>query len=306
MQFWQVWQFFEPHNLATPDVFALGVFAIVGLCVGSLLNVVIYRTPLILQRQWRLGSLQFLQSQPDVPADALAPVAACITQDMPLSLWRPSSQCPQCHTPIAWRHKLPIISWLWLKGRCASCRRRIGLRYPLIELLTAVLSVLVIYQLGVSLAGLCGLVFLWLLIALVGIDFETQYLPDNLTYPLAILGLMVNSHSVFVSPSLSIWGLILGYLSLWVVVKVFYLFTRKQGMGQGDFKLLAALGAWLGPFMLPFVILLSSVLGTIMGLILLKKRRESQPFAFGPYLALAGLVALLYGEALMHWYLGRY
>ena len=193
-----------------------------------------------------------------------------------------------------------------LRGRCSDCKAAIGLRYPIIELVTALLSGLVIYHFGVTEAGLSALVLVWTLIALTGIDFDTQLLPDRLTFPLAGLGLAVNSQSWFVSPTESIWGLLLGFLSLWVVVKVFYLITKKHGMGQGDFKLLAVLGAWLGPLMLPLIILLSSLLGSVVGIILMKKQGESKPFAFGPYIAIAGIIALLYGSDIVSWYLGMY
>ena len=193
-----------------------------------------------------------------------------------------------------------------MRGRCSHCKTSISLRYPSVELLTALLSGLVIYHFGVSAVGLSALILVWTLIALTGIDFDTQLLPDRFTFPLAGLGLAVNSQGWFVTPTQSIWGLLLGFLSLWIVVKVFYLITKKQGMGQGDFKLLAVLGAWLGPLMLPFIILLSSLLGSVVGIALLKKHGESKPFAFGPYIAIAGIIALLYGNDITSWYLNMY
>jgi len=165
---------------------------------------------------------------------------------------------------------------------------------------------LVIYHFGVTWSGASALVLVLGLIALTGIDFDTQLLPDKITFPLGGLGLLVNAKHLFVSPTDAIWGLLFGFLWLWVVVKVFYLITKKQGMGQGDFKLLAVLGAWLGPLMLPLIILLSSFLGAIVGVILLKKEGASRPFAFGPYIAIAGIIALLYGTDIMSWYLGMY
>ena len=297
----QVWQFIETlqHNLPTALIF----FGVIGLCIGSFLNVLIYRTPKIMMQQWRVGSVQLLQSQPDINPDLLDPVAQIVVQDSLLSLSSPASHCPNCNQPLRWYHNIPLLSWIALGGKCSGCGQKIHWRYPLVEISTALVSMLVIYRLGVSAQGLFALLLVWTLIALAGIDFISQYLPDKLTFPLMALGLAINSYSVFVAPSEAIWGMLLGYLSLWTVVKIFYIFTKKQGMGEGDFKLLAALGAWLGPLLLPFIILLSSLLGSIIGIILMRKRAKSRPFAFGPYLAIAGIVALLYGDSLMQWYL---
>ena len=285
---------------------ALIAFTLLGLCVGSFLNVVIHRMPLMMHYEWRQECSMFLAQQPDMPkaqADALSVIVA---QDTPITLSIPASRCPHCAHKIKWYENIPLISWLVLRGRCSACKASIGLRYPIVELITALLSGLVIYHFGVNAAGLSALVLVWTLIALTGIDFDTQLLPDSLTFPLAGLGLAVNSQSWFVSPTQSIWGLLLGFLSLWIVVKVFYLITKKQGMGQGDFKLLAVLGAWLGALMLPFIILLSSVLGSVVGIVLMKKYGESKPFAFGPYIAIAGIIALLYGNDIISWYLNMY
>ena len=285
---------------------ALVVFALLGLCVGSFLNVVIYRMPLMMHYEWRQECSSFLAQQPDMPKVQADTLSAVVAKDVPITLSLPASRCPHCAHKIKWFENIPLISWLVLRGRCSECKASIGLRYPIVELTTALLSGLVIYHFGVSAAGLSALILVWTLIALTGIDFDTQLLPDRLTFPLAGLGLAVNSQSWFVSPTQSIWGLLLGFLSLWIVVKVFYLITKKQGMGQGDFKLLAVLGAWLGPLMLPFIILLSSVLGSIVGILLIKKYGESKPFAFGPYIAIAGIIALLYGNDIISWYLNMY
>lgn len=279
---------------------------ILGLCIGSFLNVVIHRTPLMMMHGWRQECSQFMTEQADMPREHTLPITNIVAKDQPITLSRPASRCPRCAHKIRWYENIPLISWLMLRGRCSSCKASIGIRYPLVELVTALLSVLVIYKFGVNATGLSALVLVWTLVALTGIDFDTQLLPDRLTFPLAGLGLAVNSQSWFVSPIQSIWGLLLGFLSLWIVVKVFYLITKKHGMGQGDFKLLAVLGAWLGPMMLPLIILLSSLLGSIVGLILMKKQGESKPFAFGPYIAIAGIVALLYGSDIVSWYLGMY
>ena len=285
---------------------ALVVFGLLGLCVGSFLNVVIHRTPLMMVAAWRQECSQFMAEQADMPPEHTQPLANIVAADPSITLSTPASRCPHCAHKIKWYENIPLISWLILRGRCSDCKAAIGLRYPIVELVSALLSMLVIYQFGVSAVGLSALILVWTLVALTGIDFDTQLLPDRLTFPLAGLGLAVNSQGWFVSPTQSIWGLLLGFLSLWVVVKIFYLITKKHGMGQGDFKLLAVLGAWLGPTMLPLIILLSSLLGSIVGIILMKKQGESRPFAFGPYIAIAGIIALLYGPDIVNWYLGMY
>lgn len=285
---------------------ALVVFGLLGLCVGSFLNVVIHRIPLMMYHSWRQECSEFMAQQPDISAEQSISLTQAVANDTPITLSRPASRCPHCAHKIKWYENIPLVSWLVLRGRCSDCKASIGLRYPIVELITALLSMLVVYHFGVTAPGLSALVLVWTLIALTGIDFDTQLLPDRLTFPLAGLGLAVNSQGWFVSPTQSIWGLLLGFLSLWIVVKVFYLITKKHGMGQGDFKLLAVLGAWLGPMMLPLIILLSSLLGSIVGIILMKKQGESKPFAFGPYIAIAGIIALLYGADIVNWYLGMY
>lgn len=285
---------------------ALVVFGLLGLCVGSFLNVVIHRVPLMMYHAWRQECSEFMAQQADINPEQTDLLTQTVAKDTPITLSRPASRCPHCAHKIKWYENIPLVSWLVLRGRCSDCKAAIGVRYPIVELITALLSALVIYHFGVNAPGLSALVLVWTLIALTGIDFDTQLLPDRLTFPLAGLGLAVNSQSWFVSPTESIWGLLLGFLSLWIVVKVFYLITKKQGMGQGDFKLLAVLGAWLGPVMLPLIILLSSLLGSIVGIILIKKQGESKPFAFGPYIAIAGIIALLYGTDIVNWYLNMY
>ncbi len=285
---------------------ALVFFGILGLCVGSFLNVVIHRMPLMMISSWRQECSQFMNQQADLPPEHTTPLIDIVAHDVPITLSSPSSRCPHCAHKIKWYENIPLVSWLALRGRCSSCKAAIGVRYPIVEVATALLSILVIYHFGVTALGLSALVLVWTLIALTGIDFDTQLLPDRLTFPLAGLGLAVNSQSWFVSPTESIWGLLIGFLSLWIVVKLFYLLTKKHGMGQGDFKLLAVLGAWLGPMMLPLIILLSSLLGSIVGIILMRRQGESRPFAFGPYIAIAGIVALLYGSNIVSWYLNMY
>lgn len=287
---------------------ALALFftGLLGLCVGSFLNVVIHRLPLMMLQAWRQEASWLLSIQADIDPQLSEPIVRQVAKDTPLTLSRPRSHCPHCAHAIPWYENVPLFSWILLRGQCSSCQHPITVRYPLVELLTALLSMTVIYQFGVSLQAGAALVLVWSLIALAGIDFDTQLLPDQLTFPIAGLGLAVNAQSYFVSPTEAIWGLLIGFLSLWVVVKIYYLFSKKQGMGQGDFKLLAMLGAWLGWMMLPLIILLSSLLGSVIGLILLKRHGESKPFAFGPYIAISGIVALLFGNDLMQWYLNMY
>lgn len=269
------------------------VMSLLGLCIGSFLNVVIHRTPLMMQQQWQNECQMLLH--PETVTEPSTPV----------TLSHPASSCPHCHHQIRWVENIPVISWLLLRGKCSQCHHAISYRYPLVEIITAILSVLVVVKFGITWQALAALMLTWTLIALTGIDFDTQLLPDRFTLPLAGLGLFVNAFSLFVSPTAAIFGYVIGFLCLWVVYQLFLLITGKHGMGHGDFKLLAALGAWLGPMVLPLIILLSALVGSIVGVILLKRAGESKPFAFGPYIAIAGLLALLYGEPIMAWYLGN-
>ncbi|KAA8733701.1 prepilin peptidase [Acinetobacter qingfengensis] len=268
------------------------VVALLSLCVGSFINVVIYRLPKIMEREWQLECQSYLYpEQPPEPQPAYG-------------LSTPASACPNCQHKIRWYENIPVISWLVLKGKCRGCHQPISIRYPLVEIVTMLGSLIVAWHFGASIQGIFAILFTWVLIALTGIDFDTQLLPDRLTFPLAGLGLAVNSYAVFVSPTQAIWGCLIGFLCLWVVYILFKIITGKEGMGYGDFKLLAALGAWMGPLQLPLIILLSSLVGAIIGIILLKITKENRPFAFGPYLAIAGWIALIWGEKIMHIYLG--
>lgn len=283
---------------------AVIVFALLGLCVGSFLNVVIYRTPVMMHREWRKETAEFWQHEPDLAETHKTALVETVSQDTPISLSFPPSRCPKCNHQIRWYENIPVISWLALRGKCSECKNPISARYPLVEVITAVLSVLVILSFGVTWQGISALLLTWMLVGLTGIDFDTQLLPDRFTLPLAGLGLFVNAFGLFVSPVQAIMGYVIGFLCLWVVYKLFLIITGKHGMGHGDFKLLAALGAWLGPMMLPLIILFSAFIGSIVGLILMKRAGESKPFAFGPYIAIAGVVALLFGQEIMSWYLG--
>lgn len=276
----------------TPWLLTL-VIAVLGLCVGSFLNVVIYRLPKMMEQEWRYECSILLNGTETSPTEPA------------LTLSKPASSCPSCQHKIRWYENIPLISWVALRGKCSQCRRSIGIRYPVVELLTMLASIVVVLTFGPTFKMLAALILTWVLIALTGIDFDTQLLPDSLTLPLAGLGLLVNTQSLFVSPTQSIWGYVIGFLILWLVYIAFKLITGKEGMGYGDFKLLAALGAWLGPLMLPMIILLSSLVGAIIGIALLKIRKENQPFAFGPFLAIAGWIALIWGNELMILYLGQ-
>ena len=267
--------------------------AILGLCIGSFLNVVIYRTPKMMMQEWRSECQMLLH--PEQP----------VIDETKLSLSKPRSTCGHCGNPLRWYHNIPLLSWLLLKGKCGFCGNPISVRYPLIELLTAICSVMVAVKFGVTWMTIWGLILTWTLITLTFIDFDTQLLPDRYTLPLAALGLAINSYALFTTPTQAIWGYVIGFLCLWIVYYLFKLVTGKEGMGYGDFKLLAALGAWLGPMLLPLIILLSSLVGAIVGIILLKIRKENQPFAFGPYIAIAGWIAFMWGDAIMRIYLGH-
>jgi leader peptidase (prepilin peptidase)/N-methyltransferase len=275
--------------------------ALLGLIVGSFLNVVIYRLPLMMDREWRQQARQLLGQPSEVePSQTL------------INLISPRSHCPACQSPVAAWHNVPVLSYLLLKGRCAACGVTISPRYPLIELLTALLSAMLIWKFGPTLAGLSALVLCWALIAASAIDLDHQLLPDSITQPLLWLGLALGLSGLLAGtppfPDLqsAVLGAMTGYLSLWTVYKVFKWLTGKEGMGYGDFKLLAALGAWLGWQMLPLVIILSAVVGTVTGIAMIVVGRHARqaPIPFGPFLAAAGLCALLWGPGLVSAYLG--
>ena len=278
----------------TPWLFYTATLAL-GLCVGSFLNVVIYRLPAMLERDWRIQCHEYLELGDAHIADRL----------QRLSLAKPGSACPHCgHEIRAWEN-IPLLSYLFLKGKCSACNAAISLRYPAVELMTGILSVVVAVQFGVSLASLCALLLTWTLIALTLIDYDKQLLPDDLTLPLLWLGLFISFFEVFTDTQSSLIGAMLGYLILWSVFQVFKLVTGKEGMGFGDFKLLAALGAWLGWELLPQIILLSSVVGAVAGILMLITglTKKQQPIPFGPYLAIAGWIALLWGHDINRLYL---
>ncbi len=266
--------------------------AVLGLLVGSFLNVVILRLPERLAWAWRREAHEVL-GQADAEEDPRPP-----------GLVREPSHCPQCKHKLSPWDNIPVLGWLLLSGRCRYCKARISIQYPLVELLTGIASAIIVWHLGVTWAAAAGLVFTWMLVALSGIDFRTQLLPDPLTYPLLWLGLLLALVPLFVSPARAIAGAAIGYLALWSVYWVFKLTTGKEGMGYGDFKLLAVMGAWMGPFALLPVILLSSLIGALTGgtLIALKRHERSVPIPFGPFLAAAGWVWFVAGPLLWHTY----
>ena len=268
---------------------ALGVL---GLVVGSFLNVVIHRTPKILGRQWEQECAEFLGE--DLP------------ETQPYSLAFPGSHCPSCNAEIKPMQNIPVISYLFLRGRCANCSVSIPIRYPLIELLTAVIWILCGLAFGVSNALAAAMLLTAVLISLTAIDLDHQLLPDSLTLPLLWIGLLINIDATFVSLESAVLGAVFGYLCLWSVYWLFKIITGKEGMGYGDFKLLAALGAWFGLSALPTIVLLSSLVGAVIGIALIVMRRQDRetPMPFGPFLAGAGLIHLFYPDVLMSWIAG--
>lgn len=278
---------------------------VLGLLVGSFLNVVIYRLPLMLQRDWRQQCCEFLEIEDPQPAEEKNPL---LRTD--LSLAQPASHCPQCqHTIRAWEN-IPLISYALLAGKCASCKVKIPIRYPAVELATGLFSALVAVNFGATWLALALLLFVWALIALTMIDFDHQLLPDDITLPLLWLGLAVNTQDLGtgVTTQEAVLGAVVGYLSLWSFYWVFKLATGKDGMGYGDFKLLAALGAWMGWQALLPIIILSSLVGATFGIasILLMGRDRSAPMPFGPFLAGAGLIMMIWGNQIYSFYMTHF
>tara|TARA_R110002111_G_scaffold99170_6_gene153294 strand:+ start:14185 stop:15060 length:876 start_codon:yes stop_codon:yes gene_type:complete len=267
---------------------------LLGLIVGSFLNVVIYRLPIMLQKNWRTECLSFLEQ--DEPQQ---------TASEPFNLSQPRSRCPSCKQVITALENIPIISYIFLSGRCRHCRSPISIRYPLIELLSAALALIIAFKFGVSLQTGLAVIFTWVLICLTMIDIDTQLLPDSITLPLLWLALFASLFNVFVDPETAIIGALAGYLSLWCVFWLFKLITGKEGMGYGDFKLLAAIGALLGWQLLPLVIILSAFVGAVIGLsmIVFNGQSKHQAIPFGPYLSIAAFIALIWGEKINSSYL---
>ena len=280
-----------------PAVFVASV-ALSGLIVGSFLNVVIHRLPIMLEREWRRDCQQFLgqDTETSVPAE---------TESSWNLIW-PGSHCPHCAKTLAVHENIPVLSYLWLRGLCSACHAAISPRYPAVELLSALLSAVVAHRFGPEVQVMPALALTWSLLALSFIDAEHQLLPDVITLPMLWLGLLLSVFRVFTDSTASILGAVAGYLSLWLVYQLFKWLTGREGMGHGDFKLLALLGAWLGWAHLPQIILLSSLVGAVAGLTLiaLTRRDHRQPIPYGPYLAAAGWIALIWGDWINATYLG--
>lgn len=276
--------------------FFLAVVGFLGLMVGSFLNVVIHRLPIMLDRSWRRECRAFLELEAaEAPAE-------------PYNLIVPRSRCPHCGKPIAAYENIPVLSYLLLRGRCSGCGAGISPRYPVVEALTALLSLAVAWHFGPTVQTAAALGLTWTLIALSFIDLDRQLLPDAITLPVLWGGLFLSLFGVFADSASSILGAIFGYLSLWSVFHLFKLATGKEGMGYGDFKLLALLGAWLGWSKLPAIVLLSSLVGAVIGIgmIVLLRHDHRVPIPFGPYLAIAGWIALVWGDGINGAYLGLF
>lgn len=276
---------------SSPSLF-LGTILVVGLLVGSFLNVVIYRLPVMMEKNWKAECAEYF------------PDANIEVDQTPFNLVLPRSRCPQCNHLIGSLENIPLVSWLVQKGRCKHCACTIPARYPSVEMLTGLMSLLVAWVIPFGWPVFFALIFTWVLISLTFIDFDTMLLPDQLTLPLLWLGLLVNMSGMFIGLQDALLGAVFGYLSLWSVFWGFKLITGKEGMGYGDFKLLGALGAWFGWQSLPLLILLSSVAGAVIGIsaIILSGSKESRPMPFGPYLAVAGWIYLVYGAELNEFY----
>ncbi len=279
--------------LNTPILFTI-LAGIIGLLVGSFLNVVIYRLPIMMQRGWRKDCLEYLK---------ITPEEAQVEEAFNLVL--PLSRCPACNAPIKPYQNIPVISYVFLRGKCASCACPISMRYPVIEALTAITSIIVAWHFGYTVQAGFALLLTWSLIALTFIDIDHQLLPDSITQPLLWLGLILSLFNIFTDAHAGIIGAVAGYLALWAVFHLFKLATGKEGMGYGDFKLLALFGAWLGWQYLPIIIVLSSLVGAVVGLgmIIFVRHDHNVPIPFGPYLAAAGWLALLWGSDLNRLYL---
>jgi leader peptidase (prepilin peptidase) / N-methyltransferase len=271
--------------------FFYSIVFVLGLMVGSFLNVVIYRLPKMMQREWRSDCLEFLEQPSEAPPETF-------------NLVLPRSRCGNCGHQIAAWENIPIISYLFLRGKCSSCKSHISIQYPLVEFFTGIVSLWIALHFGVTLQTAFALLFSWTLIAASGIDIGHKLLPDTMTLPLMWLGILLGFFDIFVDLETSVIGAMAGYMSLWSVYIVFKVITGKEGMGHGDFKLLAMLGAWMGWKMLLVIVLTSSLVGAIVGLtmIALKKSSRATQIPFGPYLAAAGWISLLYGEQLNRFY----
>lgn len=312
--------------LQTNAVFFYGVVAFLGLFVGSFLNVVIYRLPVMMQNEWRDAMQEMAAQEASIASNAAtsdaiisdehdsnpthpnAGTEAGTDTNETFNLSVPRSRCPNCSNLITWWQNIPVLSYLMLAGKCHKCKTAISARYPTLELITMLLSLVVAWQLGPTLQCVLGIIITWFLVAMTMIDFDHQLLPDSLTLPLMWIGLLASLAPVFTDVQSAVIGAAAGYVILWLVFQLFKLITGKEGMGYGDFKLLAALGALLGWQQLPIIILLSSLVGAIVGitLIAITGRDKNIPIPFGPYLAAAGWLAMLWGEQISNAYMGLF
>ena len=283
----------------------VAVTFVFALLVGSFLNVVIYRLPIMMERAWR-------SQAEEIVAEPASELPQSVSEEGRFDLLTPRSRCPKCAHQITALQNIPVISYLVLRGKCAGCGMRIALRYPITELVTAILSGIVAWRLGFGWEALAAIGLTWMLVAISVIDIDHQLIPDSLSLPLLWVGLtmslfhpLANVEVLFVDPKTAIVGALAGYLSLWSIYQLFRLATGKEGLGYGDFKLLAALGAWLGWQMLPVIVLMSAVVGAVIGIMLIVTGRQerSVPIPFGPYLAAAGWITLLWGRDITNWYL---
>lgn len=269
------------------------IAGILGLIIGSFLNVVIYRLPIILKNEYEMDYFEYFHKTP-------TPIRRLI-----FNLATPGSHCPKCKAPISWWQNIPVVSYIILRGRCANCSTNIAWRYPVIELLCCMATILVARHFGIDVKTPPMLILTWALIAAIFIDLEQQMLPDQITLPLMWLGLLLNTSYIFTSPQNAIIGAISGYIFLWTITKVFKLIRKVDAMGYGDFKLFAVFGAWLGWQILPIIILAASLIGAIMGISLVfsRKHQFAEPLPFGPYLATTGWLAFFWGQPILNWFI---
>ncbi|WP_010323299.1 prepilin peptidase [Marinobacterium stanieri] len=281
--------------LQSSPLAAVGTAFLFSMLVGSFLNVVILRVPIMMQREWDACIQAERGEQPD-------------NSQEPFNLMTPASRCGECGHQIRWFENIPVISWLFLRGRCSGCGTGISFRYPFVELLTGVSSAWLVWHFGFTLEAGLLVLLTWALITLTFIDLDHQLLPDSITLPLVWMGLLINTQGIFTPLESAVIGAVAGYLVLWSVYWLFKLLTGKEGMGYGDFKLLAAIGAWGGFQILPLVILLSSVVGAVLAFALIAFRRHQaqNPLPFGPYLAIAGWIAMVWGDSIISAYLGSF
>lgn len=280
---------------ASPPFYLTTIF-ILGLLVGSFLNVVILRLPVMEEAEWKEQCCELLEIENKEK------------QTTPFNLIQPRSHCPHCNHQITALENIPVVSYLFLKGKCKACKNKISLRYPLIEFISALTATIVAFYFGVSIQALFAIFLTWVLIVQAMIDFDTKYLLDVITLPCLWLGILLNSFNVFTDLYSSVFGAILGYGTLRLVYEIYKFITKKEGMGFGDFKLLALLGAWFGWQMLPLIIIMSSLVGAIIGIsmIVFKSHDKTEPIPFGPYLAIAGWISMLWGPYIMSLYLNSF